>query len=100
MSKSIFDNTEVAFKTKSNAELRRAYFLFKLIGRQALVNVGTAFTLFALKIRLPIKGIIRATVFNQFCAGETEQEAMPVIEVLCDEGGGYWVLDYAVEGQE
>ncbi|HLS12771.1 MAG TPA: proline dehydrogenase family protein [Flavobacteriaceae bacterium] len=100
MSKSIFDNTEVAFKTKSNAELRRAYFLFKLIGRQALVNIGTAFTLFALKIRLPIKGIVRATVFNQFCAGETEQEAMPVIDILYNEGGVYSVLDYSVEGQE
>ncbi|HLW14147.1 MAG TPA: proline dehydrogenase family protein [Flavobacteriaceae bacterium] len=100
MSNSIFDNTEVAFKTKSDAELRRAYFLFKLIGRESLVKMGTSFTLFALKIRLPIKGIIRATVFDHFCAGESEKDAMPVIDILYNQGGVYSVLDYSVEGKE
>lgn len=100
MSNSIFDNTEVAFKTKSNAELRRAYLLFKLIGRESLVKMGTSFTLFALKIRLPIKGIIRSTVFDHFCAGESEKEAMPVIDILYNQGGVHSVLDYSVEGKE
>lgn len=100
MSKSIFDNTEVAFKTKSDSELRRAYLLFKLIGYQSLVNVGTAFTLFALKNHLPIKGIIRSTVFDHFCGGESEQDAIPVIDILYKKGGVYSVLDYSVEGQE
>lgn len=100
MSKSIFDNTEVAFRTKNNAELRRAYLLFKMIGKQWLVNVGTSFTLFALKVGLPVKGLIRSTVFDHFCAGETEQKAMPVIDILYKEGGVYSVLDYSVEGQE
>lgn len=100
MSKSIFDNTEIAFRTKSDSELRRAYLLFKLIGHQSLVNMGTAFTLFALKIHLPIKGIIRSTVFGHFCGGESEQEAMPVIDILYKQGGVYSVLDYSVEGKE
>ena len=100
MSNSIFDNTEVAFKTKSNSELRRAYLLFKLIGRESLVKMGTSFTLFALKIRLPIKGIIRSTVFDHFCAGVSEKDAMPVIDILYNQGGVYSVLDYSVEGKE
>lgn len=100
MSNSIFDNTEVAFKTKSNSELRRAFLLFKLIGRESLVKMGTSFTLFALKIRLPIKGIIRSTVFDHFCAGESEKDAMPVIDILYNQGGVYSVLDYSVEGKE
>lgn len=99
MSKTIFDNTEVAFRTKSDSELRRAYLLFKMIGRQSLVKMGTALTLFALKVRLPVKGIIRSTVFNHFCGGESEIESMPVINTLYNEGV-YSVLDYSVEGKE
>lgn len=100
MSKSIFDNTEVAFKMKSNKELQRAYLLFKLIGKQSLVNIGTSAALFALKLRLPIKGIIRATVFDHFCGGESEQDAMPVIDNMFKKGGVYSALDYSVEGKE
>src|SRR5699024_8204730 len=99
MSKTIFDNTEVAFMTKSDSELRRAYLLFKMIGRQSLVKMGTALTLFALKVRLPVKGIIRSTVFNHFCGGESEIESMPVINTLYNEGV-YSVLDYYIEGKE
>lgn len=100
MSKTIFENTEVAFKIKSNSELRRAYLLFKMMGKESLVKMGTALTLFALKIHLPVKGIIRSTVFNHFCGGESEQESMPLIHILYKEGGVYSVLDYSIEGKE
>jgi len=100
MSKTIFENTEIAFKLKSDAELRRAFLLFKMIGKQSLVKMGTSLTLFALKLRLPVKGIIRATVFNHFCGGENEHESMSVIDTLYREGDVYSVLDYSIEGKE
>jgi proline dehydrogenase len=65
----IFDNTQVAFSLKSDAELERAYFLFKLIASQPLVKIGTAVTNFALKAHLPVEGLIRSTVFDHFCGG-------------------------------
>jgi proline dehydrogenase len=68
----IFDNTQVAFSLKSDTELKRAYFLFKLIGSQPLVKIGTAVTHFALKAHLPVEGLIRATVFDHFCGGVNE----------------------------
>ena len=59
----IFSNTEVAFALKSDSELERAYFLFRLIKSEPLVRIGTAVTKFALKSSLPVEGLIRSTVF-------------------------------------
>jgi proline dehydrogenase len=95
----LFDNTEVAFSLKSNAELLRANFLYKMIQNQALVRIGSAITNFALKANLPVTGIIRATVFNHFCGGVTEEDCIPTINKLHSKGVSS-VLDYSVEGKE
>ena len=93
-----FNNTEIAFKSKSDSELRQAYWLFKLIGSPTLVKLGKAFTLFALKIKLPIKGMIRATIFKQFCGGEKVSQCDSAIAHLGKYGIGT-ILDYSVEGK-
>ena len=62
-----FSNTEIAFHLKTDAELERAYFLFKMISNQPLVRIGAAATHFALKSKLPVEGLIRSTVFDHFC---------------------------------
>ncbi|HKJ06035.1 MAG TPA: proline dehydrogenase family protein [Flavobacteriaceae bacterium] len=95
----LFDNTEVAFALKSNAELERAYYLFEMIKRQPLVKIGTAVTKFALKTHLPVEGIIRSTVFDHFCGGVTELDCMPVIEKMFTKNV-HSVLDYSAEGKE
>ena len=66
-----FDNTEIAFAGKSNKDLKRAYWLFKMIGNSNLVTVGKGMTNFAFALHLPVKGIIKNTIFKQFCGGET-----------------------------
>lgn len=96
---SIFDNTEIAFTLKSDSELERAYFLFKMISIEPLVKIGTTATKFALNIHLPIEGLIRSTVFDHFCGGINENDCMPVVHNLYDVGV-YSVLDYSVEGKE
>ena len=68
----LFNNTEVAFGLKSDSELERAYFLFRLIKSEPLVKIGTAVTKFALKSSLPVEGLIRASVFDHFCGGVSE----------------------------
>ncbi len=95
----IFTNTEVAFALKSDSELERAYFLFKLIESQPLVKIGTAVTNFALKAHLPVEGLIRSTVFDHFCGGINENDCLAVVDKMfpkkvCS------VLDYSVEGKE
>ena len=95
----IFNNTEVAFSLKSDTELERAYFLFKIIESQPLVKIGTAVTNFALKAHLPVEGLIRSTVFDHFCGGVNEQDCLSVVDKMYNKGVSS-VLDYSVEGKE
>lgn len=95
----IFDNTQVAFALKSDTELDRAYFLFKMIDNQPLVRIGTAVTNFALKANLPVEGLIRATVFDHFCGGVNEVDCLSVVDKMYTKGVSS-VLDYSVEGKE
>jgi proline dehydrogenase len=95
----IFNNTQNAFTLKSDTELERAYFLFKLIDSQPLVKIGTAVTHFALKANLPVEGLIRATVFDHFCGGVSEDDCIPVVDKMYTKGVSS-VLDYSVEGKE
>ncbi|PCE63969.1 proline dehydrogenase family protein [Sediminicola luteus] len=97
--KRIFEDTATAFSLKSDSELERAYFLFKLIANEPLVRIGTAVTNFAIKAHLPVEGLIRATVFDHFCGGVTEKDCIPVIEKMFEKGVSS-VLDYSVEGKE
>jgi proline dehydrogenase len=65
----LFNNTQTAFKLKSDSELERAYFLFKMISKEPLVRIGTAATKVALNLNLPVEGLIRSTVFDHFVVG-------------------------------
>lgn len=95
----IFNDTHVAFSLKSDTELDRAYFLFKLIDSQPLVRIGTAVTNFAIKAHLPVEGLIRATVFDHFCGGVSEDDCLSVVDKMYTKGVSS-VLDYSVEGKE
>ncbi|MBQ0769969.1 MAG: proline dehydrogenase family protein [Bizionia sp.] len=95
----IFENTKVAFSLKSDGELNRAYFLFKMISSQSLVKIGAAATNFALKLKLPVEGLIRITVFDHFCGGVNEEDCLEVIDKMYTKGVSS-VLDYSVEGKE
>lgn len=93
-----FDNLENAFASKSNQEIKQAYWLFKLIGYPKLVALGSNITGKALDWHLPMmKGIIKATIFKQFCGGENIEECTKAIEKLHQFGVGS-ILDYSVEG--
>jgi proline dehydrogenase len=95
----LFEDTQTAFALKTDAELERAYFLFKLIANQPLVKLGTAVTNFAIKTRMPVEGLIRATVFDHFCGGINENDCMPTVEKLWG-AGVFSVLDYSIEGKD
>jgi proline dehydrogenase len=94
-----FENTEIAFRHTSNYSLKRARWLFTVINNNFLVKIGPPITNFALKLGLPIKGLIRATIFQHFCGGETIAECNGTIKNLY-KGGVGTILDYSVEGEE
>jgi proline dehydrogenase len=93
-----FDNTEIAFAGRSNAELDHAQMLFKLVGNPALVNVGKSALELALSLHLPVTGIIKSTVFNHFCGGESVADCEKSIERL-HKAGVFTLLDYSAEGK-
>src|ERR1700743_871867 len=94
-----FENTENAFEYKSDKELKRAAMLFSSMGYSARVKLGTRLTPWMIRSGLPVKGLIRDTIFAQFVGGETLAETASVARKL----GEYHVqviLDYGVEGGE
>ena len=95
----IFEDTATAFALKTDSELERAYFLFKMIANEPLVKMGTLMTNFAIKARLPVEGLIRATVFDHFCGGVSEEDCLPVVDRLFEKKVCS-VLDYSVEGKQ
>lgn len=94
-----FENTEIAFRDRTDGELNRAHLLFRLVGSPMLVTLGKAALNLALALRLPVRGIIRSTVFNHFCGGEYITDCETTIERL-HASGIYTLLDYSAEGKE
>ena len=93
------ENTQHAFAYKSNADLRKARFLFSVIQSPLVVSIATNVTPFLMKSGLPINGLIRSTIFKQFVGGETLEDSARVTKQL----GSYGVqviLDYGVEAKE
>src|SRR5690606_32628388 len=94
-----FNNTEIAFKNKSDKDLNKAYWLFKMVASNTLIKIGTPITNFSLNIGLPITGIIKNTIYKQFCGGESIDDCYNAIQDL-GKGNVTTILDYSVEGED
>lgn len=92
-----FDNTEKAFKAKSDSELSRSYWLFKLISHPALVKMGAG--LGPLALNIGFKKLLKNTIFKQFVGGENINDCSETIKQLAKFQIGT-ILDYSVEGKE
>ncbi len=93
-----FENTEIAFKSKSTKDLKRAYWLFKMVSKKGMVKFGKWATIIALKLRLPIDGIIKRTIFKQFCGGISITDSSETSKELA-EFNIKTILDYSIEGK-
>ena len=94
-----FNNTEKAFAYKTDSDLKRARLLFSAMQFAPLVKLGTKITPWAIKSGLPIKGIIKNTLFQQFVGGESLEETVVVADML-EKFNVQVILDYGVEGGE
>jgi proline dehydrogenase len=94
-----FNNTEIAFKYKTNWELKKAQLLFMTMNFPTLSQTGIKLTNWCIKVHLPIKPLIKNTIFSQFCGGETMEEAAKTVELLNKYHVGV-IMDYGVEGKE
>jgi len=94
-----FEDTSIAFSSKSNLQLKKIYLIFASMNQNWLVKLGTFFIKLFLFLHFPIKKLIKITVFEQFCGGENLQECNKTIENL-DKVHIGTILDYSVEGEE
>ncbi|MEM9545117.1 MAG: proline dehydrogenase family protein [Bacteroidota bacterium] len=94
-----FSDTEIAFSTKSDKELKKTKQLFSLMNKSALVNIGSKLGLLAFKLRLPfVDYIVRNTIFQHFCGGETLLDCQNAIDTLYKHDS-LTILDYGAEGK-
>jgi proline dehydrogenase len=94
-----FDNTEIAFQSKSNRDLKKSYLLFKTLSHPFMVKMGGSLTKAAIKVHFPVNWAVKPFIYKQFVGGETISECEPAVALL----GKYNVkaiLDYSVEGKE
>ena len=94
-----FENTEHAYKLKSNSELFRALYLFKLISNQRLVAFLTKVATLAIKFKLPISFLFKYTVFKQFCSGISEKDSIDEVDRLASYNVKSY-MHYASESQK
>ncbi len=94
-----FGNTEVAFITKTDGQLRKAWWLFKVVSFPRLVKAGKALLGLAGALRFPVRWLLKPTIFSHFCGGETLEECAPVVQRLAAHNVRS-ILDYSVEGTE
>ena len=97
---SIFNNTQIAFADKSDSQLRKAYWMFKLIEQPTLTKIGTGILNFSIHNNVPFAdNIVKATLFEQFCGGETREESLKAVNQMWKRGVGS-IFDYSIEGKE
>ena len=94
-----FEDTAIAFEYKSDKALRKANFIFSLVNHPWISAFATGSVKAALKLGLPIDGIVKSTVFDHFCGGESIQESERAVNLLARYGVGT-ILDYSVEGEK
>lgn len=97
---SIFNDTKVAFADKTDAQLKKAFWMFKMIEQPALTNIGTSVLNFSVHNNFPfVNTIVKKTLFEQFVGGETREESLNVVKQLYKRGVGS-IFDYSIEGKE
>jgi len=94
-----FDDTRVAFHRKNKAELRKGYYLFKALSHTSFVKLGTNAMNLAEKTHLPVKGLVKPTIYSHFCGGETLAECQKLVDEL-SQYDVRAILDFAVEGKD
>lgn len=93
-----FENLEVAFASKSNAELQKIYLIFATLNNNFLSTLGIKLADLAFQLHLPVKGIMKKTMFGHFCGGETIRESVRACKRLANYGV-HSILDLSVEGK-
>jgi proline dehydrogenase len=94
-----FDDTQVAFAGKDDADLQKSAWLFRIMSNSTIVDIGSHITQLALQIGLPVQTILKSTIYEHFCGGESLEETTPMVAALAEQGVST-ILDYGVEAKD
>ena len=94
-----FKDTKIAFISKSNLDLKKAKFLYKVMGSKSITKIFKLLTQYAMTLKIPIKWAVKPTIYNHFVGGETIKECDTAVKNLSTHNVGA-ILDYSVEGKE
>ncbi len=95
----IFNDTKVAFIAYNDEKLKKAYKLFRMMNINFLNSFGTAMLSFFNKIKLPINSIAGKFLFQHFCASDSLENSLELVDELYKHGVKS-VLDYSAESKE
>lgn len=94
-----FNDVKTAFVYKTNKELQRTFFVYKIIQKPIMVKLLTRISFWIIKYKLPFKFLLKKTMFQIFCAGIDLKETSVTIRHL-KQYNVKTVLDYVAEGDK
>ena len=94
-----FENIETAFQYKTDESLKQAYQLFRTMNAPWLVKLGTSLIGWGLRNSIPMEGLVKKMLFDQFCGGTSLEDTESTIKKLA-QYHVFTILDYAVEGEK
>lgn len=94
-----FNNTQVAFASKSNKELKKARFLFGSLNIPGSVFIGKIALKLIETLKIPASKFIKRLIFNHFCGGENLESCVLAVHNL-QAYGIKSILDLSIEAQE
>ncbi|MDL2208264.1 proline dehydrogenase family protein [Parabacteroides sp. OttesenSCG-928-O15] len=94
-----FNNTEIAFSSKSKKELQNAYMLYTVMKYPWIVKAGKWASNIAIKIHFPLGWIVKPTLYKQFVGGETLEECRKIVSYL-EKYNVKSTMDFSAEGEQ
>lgn len=94
-----FNNTEIAFSSKSKGELNNAYMLYTVMKYPWIVKFGKWASNVAIKIHFPLNWIVKPTLYKQFVGGETLEECRKIVTHL-SQSKVKSTMDFSAEGEQ
>ena len=94
----IFNNTYIDYSSKTKIELYQTLILFFILSNNNVVRFGKALLTICLRLKLPVLGLIKNTVFKHFCGGENIEDCQDKINNLRI-NNIKTILDYSIEGK-
>lgn len=94
-----FTDTARAFASRTTKDLKQAQWMFKMLNTPVISPIGKELLKLGIKLHLPVRPIIKATLYKHFVGGENLEDCLPTVKRLGEQNVKS-ILDYSEEGRE